>query len=426
MKNFPKNFLWGAATSSHQVEGDNFYNNWWRWENFEKTVERSGKACDHYRLFEQDFDLARELNHNAHRFSVEWSRIYPKADEFKSDEVEHYLKVVAALRKRNIEPVVTLHHFTNPHWLLDFGGWANPKAVRYFVEYVEHIVKALGADVKYWVTINEPMIYVYYSFIIGIWPPGVKSTREAFKVLNNLILAHSNAYKVIHRIYEENKWPRPYVSIAQNILAFTPCRNFFLDKEAAYLRDQVYNQLLLKVFTTGQMKIPGLIYDRLSFAKETLDFIGLNYYSRHFVRFDLFKPGELFGRQCSLDHHKAGRLNEMNSEVYPEGLLKVLLSLKKYNLPIIITENGTAETDDNFRWQFIKGHLKYLSRAINAGVDVRGYLYWSLLDNFEWHHGFKPRFGLTEVDYATQERKIRESARKFAQVCKSNSIEELT
>jgi len=424
MSEFPKNFLWGAATSSHQVEGNNIHNDWWQWESLGKLKEPSGLACDHYQAFEKDFDLASQLQHNAHRLSIEWSRIQPKRDEFNQSEIDHYLEVIRALRQRNIEPIVTLHHFTNPRWLEGFGGWINPEIVECFTHYVEKVVMALGQDVTYWITINEPMVFLYHAFILGIWPPGEKSVSKTYKVLKNLILAHAEAYKIIHRIYQEKGWSRPQVSMANNILTFWPCRNSLLDKFAVNLRERVYNQLLLKVLTTGWFIVPGLVYEYIGKAKGTLDFIGLNYYSRHFIRFNIAKPQEFFGQQCSLQHHKVGRVNVMDFEVYPQGLLEVLLRLKRYNLPIIITENGTAEVNDNDRWQFIYEHLKYLSQAIGLGIDVRGYLYWSLLDNFEWHHGFSPRFGLIDVDYKTQARKIRESARKFAQVCRSNTLED--
>ncbi len=398
---FPKGFLWGAATSSYQVEGMNLYSDWWEWERQGRVKYLSGEACRHYWSFEEDFDLAKSLGHNAHRLSIEWSRIEPKRDKWDEAELRHYCEVIRALRKRNLEPIVTLHHFTNPKWLSEEGGWLKGRTVRYFCRYVERIVETIGKDVQYWITINEPMVFVYYSYIKGIWPPGEKSIFKAIRVMRNLISAHKKAYKKIHKIYQKYNWMEPGVSIAKNIRIFQPClfNHPYVNRFCASLRDLFFNRLMLE----------ELVKTR------TLDFIGLNYYTREFVRFRGI---------CKDGHHKIERLNSLGWEVYPEGLLKVLLETsKKYKLPIMITENGTCQEDDPQRWQFILDHLVNLKQAMERGVEVMGYLYWSLLDNFEWDEGFFPRFGLIEVDYRTFKRKTRESALAFASVCKNNRLE---
>ena len=193
MKQFPKNFMWGATTAAHQVEGNNTNSDWWEWEQAGGGTEPSGAACQHYELYEKDFDLVQSLHHTAHRLSIEWSRIEPSEGSFSTDALSHYRKVIVALRKRDIEPIVTLHHFTNPLWFTQKGGWQNRRAHIYFVKYVERVVNDVGHLVHYWITINEPYIYSYYSYLCGDWPPEKKSFSQAMQVAHNLLKAHSAA-----------------------------------------------------------------------------------------------------------------------------------------------------------------------------------------------------------------------------------------
>jgi beta-glucosidase len=406
MNKFPQNFLWGAATSSYQVEGGNSNADWWEWE---KRVgkENSGDACRHYELYNQDFDLAQGLNHNAHRLSIEWSRIEPKEGEFSQKELQHYIEVLRALRRRNIEPMVTLHHFTTPLWLSQEGGWENPHIVDYFLRYCEFVVRGLAEHVHYWMTINEPTIYVSHSYLFGLWPPQVKSYLRTRKVYNHMIDAHIRGYKLIHRTYRQYNLVKPAVSFAHHMPAIIPCSNSLKNRLAAYLRDRWYNFDLLDKFA----------------KHKTLDFIGFNYYSRHLVHLLRWGLGNLVWDVCTTNHDPVKK-NSLGWDIYPEGLYQVLLKLKKYNVPIVISENGICTLDDNLRWEFIRDHLKSVHRAMEEGVNVVGYLYWSLLDNFEWDKGFGPRFGLIEMDYLTQKRTVRESARKLAQVCETGILEE--
>lgn len=417
-------FLWGAATSAHQVEGDNVNSDWWQWEMEGRTRERSGKACEHYKLYEQDFTLAKSLNHNAHRFSVEWSRIEPQEGVFDEEALRHYRSVVSALLSRQIEPVVTLHHFTNPVWFSKLGGWGNPKAVGYFTRYAEYIVAALEGKVRFWLTINEPMVNVYRSYIEGQWPPGGNSYDTAVKVLRNLLLAHSAAYDTIHKIYKRNGWPHPMVSFAKSAASFVPCSSrSWRDRYSARIRHSLYNHFIFRSIRNGFLFFPGLYFEMRPEIKGRLDYIALNYYLRDFVHFDGLLPPKYLGRICSLEHHKdAGERNSLGWEVYPEGLSELLMQFKRYNLPIMITENGICTDDDTQRWRYIKSHLIQLKRAIDNGADIIGYLYWSLLDNLEWAEGFSPRFGLIEVDYDTQTRKARQSALKFAEICRNGLL----
>ncbi len=267
MIEFPKDFFWGAATSAYQVEGDNVFSDWWEWEKRVNVKEPSGKAARHYEFYAQDFDLAKELNHNCLRFSIEWARVEPKEGRFSQKELDHYKQVILALKERSLTPIVTLHHFTNPIWFAELGGWRNKKADSYFLRYVEKVVSLLAEDVPFWVTINEPMVYTYFSYLLGTWPPQDKSLFYARQVTNNLVSTHIKAYHLIRAIYKKHNLEYPKISIAQNMQAFVACPLTIKNKLAAYLRHKYYN----------------LEFVERLIAKRALDFIGVNYYSPSWV-----------------------------------------------------------------------------------------------------------------------------------------------
>ena len=427
---FPDGFLWGSATSAHQVEGGNF-NDWTEWEhaNSERLaaeaarrhakthmripdyiLERypnplqpenyiSGKACDHYNRYEQDFDIAKSLGQNAHRFSIEWSRIEPEEGKFSEAEIEHYRKVILALRQRGLEPFVTLWHWTNPTWFAKRSGWLNKDSPKYFERYVNKITLSLeDVKVNFWITLNEPEVYVGASYFSGQWPPQKSSLISGIKVYQNLIKAHQLVYKKIHQISGNS-----LVGTAKNNSFYEPFSDYLLDRLVVRLNHYLRNEWFLNKIKNYQ------------------DFIGLNYYFHDRVKFSLTlkSPGGIFVR----NKNKNESINNLGWEIYPEGIYRVLKDLKKYDKPIYITENGLADANDEKRAKFIKEHLRWVHKVIQEGVDVRGYLYWSLLDNFEWDKGFWPRFGLVEVDYKTTERRIRSSAYEYAKICKNNALE---
>lgn len=405
MIQFPKDFYWGAATSSYQVEGDNVNADWWPWEK-KAGKENSGAACRHYELYEQDFDLVKSMGHNAHRLSIEWSRIEPKEGEFSEGSLRHYVDVIKALRARGIEPMVTLHHFTNPLWFSASGGWVDRRCIKRFLRYCDFVTQALAPHVRFWFTINEPTIYYSHSYLWGMWPPQAKSLFKTKAVHDNMIEGHIEVYRQIHKIYKDLKLAPPSVSIAQHMPAVISCTQSLKDRLAVALRERLFNAELL---------------DHL-FKAKTLDFIGLNYYSRHLVHVHSWWIGNLLMETCQ-DGHDPVKKNSLGWDIYPQGLYQVLLNLKKYNLPVIVAENGICTHDDHERWEFIQSHLENIHLAMAQGVDVIGYLYWSLMDNFEWAQGFTPRFGLIDIDYNTQQRTVRESAKKFAEVCRTGVIQ---
>ncbi|MFA5275287.1 MAG: glycoside hydrolase family 1 protein [Candidatus Omnitrophota bacterium] len=401
---FPKDFLWGAATSAYQVEGGNSNSDWWPWEK-RTGVTQSGAACRHYELFKEDFDIASSLGHNAHRLSIEWARIEPEEGKFSEQEIRHYQDVILALKSRGIEPVVTLHHFTNPVWFANSGGWENSKASVYFGRFCKKIVNALKNDVRFWVTINEPMVYLYHSYVLGVWPPQKKSFFTARKVLSNIIKGHVAAYRLIHKIYKEENLPNPLVSIAHNMQDFVPCRNNLKDKAGAYLRDKLFNRDIIRI----------LLFRR------SLDYIGLNYYTRGLVEVKKWGFMNLLSDNCESGHSNLKK-NDMGWDIYPKGIYDLLSELKSFKLPIFILENGICTADDNARWDYIREHLENVHKAMAEGAKVLGYIYWSLLDNFEWDKGFWPRFGLVEMDYNNFQRRVRESGKKFAEVCRTGRL----
>lgn len=403
---FPDNFLWGAAMSAHQVEGDNFYNDWWEWEQAGHT-EPSGKACDHYHRFKEDFRIAKELQHNAHRLSIEWSRLEKKEGVWDAQEWDHYKEVVDELLRLKIEPIVTLNHFTLPLWLARKGGWKNDDIIRLFSRFAGKAVQELGDRAEYWITINEPLILAFIAYSQGRWPPCARGSDDEIYVIKNMLKAHVAAYQKMHEISKTITGVKALkVGIAKAVTTFHPCSKYSaLDRIATFLRQRSWN------------------HSFINSAKKSLDFIGLNYYFREFVHHKKPIAKNPFGWICSRVHHEdAGRRTTVGWEIYPVGLYEVAKNFSRYKIPIIITENGLSTYDDTLRQEFIKEHLLYLLKAIEEGAPVKGYLHWSLLDNFEWSEGYGPKFGLIEVDYKTQKRTIKPSARYLASIIKAGQV----
>lgn len=399
---FPRGFLWGSATSAYQVEGNNAQSDWWEWEQKKGHVahnERSRMACDHYNRYEEDFDLAKQYHQNSHRLSIEWSRIEPAPGEWNWEEVEHYRAVLRALKKRRISVMLTLHHFTNPLWFVALGGWEHPDAPRLFARYAEFIAEHLGEYVDTWITINEPLVYIAESYVVGEWPPQYRSYWRALRVFRRLVRAHRLAY---HEIHAEMKKQKRVASVgtAQNLISLVAYQNTVLNFLYVRVSELVWNELFLRL------------------TRHTHDFIGVNYYFHQRVN------RKESGGFLYVDVRKEKReSSDLGWEVFAPGIFDVLIRLGRYHTPVYITENGIAAVNDDRRIRFILSHLKEVYHAIHAGVDVRGYFYWSLLDNFEWDKGFGPRFGLIEVDYKTMKRIPRPSMLIYGQIAEHNGID---
>ncbi len=415
---FPPDFRWGVATAAHQVEGNNTNNQWWAWEQQEGRIKHghtSGLACDWWEHAEADFDRAAAMGLNTLRLSIEWSRVEPKQGFLDPAALERYRQMLAALQARGILPMVTLHHFSDPLWLHEMGGWENPEVIPLFVRYVEKTVKALGEYTNLWCTINEPNVYTYMGYLNGAFPPGKQDFKLTFAVLRNLLLAHGQAYRAIHRLQ-----PAAQVGLAHNYRIFDPYRaGRPLDKLAAGVQDWAFNRATLDTLRTGWWT-PPVGFGPIWALRHTLDWIGINYYSRDLVQFDPNARDTAFGR--NLHAHDAELLDGPFGELYPHGLYRAVTRVANMKLPIYITEHGLPDADDDQRPRALVLHLHQLWRVLQGNYPVKGYYHWTLTDNFEWVEGWEARFGLIELDPETQVRRNRPSADLYATIVRGNAI----
>lgn len=422
----PPGFLWGAATAAHQNEGGNTNNQWAIWEQMPGCIhngDRAGKATDWWNLetAAADFDRAADLGLTSLRISVEWSRIEPAAGVFDQTALRHYAEMIHLLRERGIEPMVTLHHFTDPLWLTELGAWENPLISDVFARFVTRVVEALGDQVKLWCTINEPVVYAQGGYLGGTFPPGANNWPRGLKVLRNMLLAHGRAYRVIHRLQSAAQ-----VGLAHHMRLFLPANpDSAADRRAAALMDQAVNRAPLEAITRGRLTPLIGLGQHATQLIDSSDYIGLNYYTAERVAFDPRLPGGLFARRF-LDPN--GELSELTpegepySEIDPRGIYLALMRLTGYGKPIYITENGLPDRDDEIRPRFLATYLAEVWRAIQDGADVRGYYHWTLVDNFEWAAAWSLRFGLFELDPETGARVARPSAAVYSRIAQANGV----
>ncbi len=419
---FPAGFRWGTATAAHQVEGNNFNNQWWAFEQQPGAIwhgARSGLACDWWRHAEQDFDRMVQLHQNSHRMSVEWSRIEPTPGHFDTRALDRYREMLGGLRDRGIAPLVTLHHFTNPLWFEEQGGWEAPESVSRFQHFVERTVQALGDLCQEWVTINEPMVYVAQGWFNGIWPPGKSDFLAAMKVTRHLLFAHAAAYHTIHRLQSDAQ-----VGYAKHVRLFQGLRpGHRLDRYAAGLKRWLFEHVWVAATADGKLRPPLGLNTCHAPLIDTFDFMGINYYTKDRTRF-VPNPLTLFGQE---QFTPGGELSDAGrdgpfAEFRPDGIYQICQEVRQFHKPVIITENGVPDRDDDQRPRWILAHLHQLHRAIQSGVDVQGYFHWTLVDNFEWAEGWGLRFGLFELDPETQERTPRPSAGLYGEIAQANGI----
>lgn len=400
---FPKDFHWGAASSAFQVEGG-IENMDWAQAAREGRVPLIGAACDHYHRYNEDFDLVKELGHNAYRFSVEWARIEPEEGVFSEDALEHYVEVLRALHVRGITPYVTLWHFTLPLWFSESGGWERKDAPQLFARYCGRVVQKLGPLSTHFATINEPVVYASNGWIRGIWPPfhifspirgmgiikpvlekdeqpakTLYTPRAYVRIRRALARAHNRAY---HRIKAE--CPTAQVSIVKNVIVFEGGGNPVHRLMAFVMNYHWTFSFMRKV------------------AKRC-DEIGLNYY---FYR--------RFGDTATYEK------TDMHWDMVPEKIESALCILWRYKKPLYVAEAGLADAADSRRAAYIRGTVRGIGRALNRGVTVTGCMYWSLLDNYELAAGFEYRFGLIEVNYDTLERTVRPSAYVYKSIIEAH------
>ena len=416
---FPRGFLWGTATASHQVEGNNTNNNWWAWEQEPGRIlqgHKSGLACDWWGgRWREDLDRAVAGGQNAHRLSIEWSRIQPAPDRWDEDALDRYREIMRGLHERGLIPMVTLHHFSDPLWLTEMGGWENDLVVEHFEKYTRKVVEGLKEYVSLWVTINEPNVYAVSGYILGDFPDGKQDFRAALRVLENMLRSHAAAYRVIHTLQ-----PAARVGVAINYRGFQPAKSWFPpDNLAAWLQSRTFNDLFPRALRDGVMGLP-VLRKRIPEAKGTQDFIGINYYTKDRVSFNLLKYQELFGRRFYPPNADLSDTGFIANE--PTGMFEALKWGLQFNVPIFVTENGVEDSDDHLRPRYLAQHLHQVWRGVNFNWPVRGYFQWTLVDNFEWERGWTQRFGLWELDLETYSRRKRRSADLYAEICRENGL----
>ncbi len=423
---FPKNFIWGTATASHQVEGNCDNNNWYKWEQSlnqkgEPCIsgsQKSGDACEHWSRYNQDINLIKKLGLNSYRLSIEWSKVEPNKGEINKDVILHYHKVIDALILNDIKPVITLHHFTEPVWFHDMGAFEKEENIDIFVSYSKFIFSEFSSKVKIWCTINEPSVYTTHGYFTGIFPPGKKNANIAVNVLKNLLQLHVEIYLALKDMPNGNDCQ---IGIVKNINQFEPYRRHsIMDWMVSLINNQFFNNSVINFFKTGvfKIRIPGLAWIKCYNKKAigAMDFIGLNYYSHNHVKFK-FDPKEFF----ELKFLSKDTMTDMPYTIYAEGFYRALHQISILNKPIIVTENGIADKKDKNRERYINEYLYALFRALEDGIDVRGYYYWSLLDNFEWAFGYDMKFGLYEVDFKTQKRTLRNGSKAYQKIVQKNN-----
>jgi len=385
---FPSGFLWGTATAAHQIEGGNWNNDWWAFEHQEgtKVVEPSGDACDSYNRWEQDLDLVADMGLNAYRFSLEWSRIEPEDGEFSMAELDHYKAICQGARDRGILPVVTFHHFTSPRWLAEKGAFEWSEAPARFGAYVERAAAHLGDEIGMACTINEPNVVAFMGYVLGAFPPGVEFALDRQAVVTeNFVASHRIAVDALRAA--AGSYPVGLTLSMAELIA----------KEGGESARDEFQELMEDVYLRGT---------------EGDDFIGVQCYTRYF-----FGPSGFEGSP------RDARRTPMGYEFWPDCVgATVRRAAEVTGLPVIVTENGVSGEDDAERIEYIDAALRSLAGAMADGVDVRGYVYWSLLDNFEWTYGYGQRFGLVDVDRRSFLRSPKPSAEHLGGIARRGSL----
>jgi beta-glucosidase len=451
---FPDDFLWGTATASYQIEGavDEGGRGASIWDTFSHTPGKTYRgdtgdiACDHYHRLDEDLDLMSELGLQAYRFSVAWPRVQPSGSGAPNREgLDFYRRLVDGLRQRDIVPMLTLYHWDLPQALEDGGGWTNRETSERFAEYAGIVYEELSEEVGYWITLNEPWVASWMGYGLGVHAPGRKDSSAALAATHHLLLGHGLAMERMRSAGDDNR-----LGVTLNLHPGHPSRDTEADRKAARLVDGQANRLYLDPLFRGEYPEDVVSHYEefgadFSFVREgdlekisvPIDFLGINYYFIHSVRGAPVEEGQNvpfadLGARPVIP--PAGEKTAMGWPVQPEGLTEMLVRVKdEYaDVPMYVTENGRAVHDyvdpdgnvvDEERIAYLDGHFRAAHEAMEQGVDLRGYMVWSFLDNFEWAEGFSKRFGIVFVEYGTQRRVPKSSARWYAGVIRSNGLE---
>lgn len=413
---FPPTFLWGSATAAYQVEGNNVNCDFWAEEHAEDSPykDKSGDTIDHYRLYREDIALMASLGFNTYRFSIEWSRVEPEPGQYSWSAIEHYRDVLETCYKHDITPMVTMHHFSSPKWLMRLGGWASPEVPERFAKYCEMVFREIGHLIPYVLTMNEINLPVMLHEIfskIGFLPP-VGIDRNAWTAPKwresaaQLCGTNIENYFTFHMISDE--------SSIKNL------KETHRKAREVIKRIQPNTKVGLSMALSDIQSIPGgeeeadrkwhNYFRQYIDILEEDDFFGLQNYTR-----------EVYGLEGQVKPVEGAELTQMGYEFYPKALSNVIRKVaKEINIPIIITEHGIATDDDERRLAFIREALEAVQACLDEGLDVQGYLHWSTFDNYEWQSGYSMKFGLIEVDRSTQKRKVKESGRYLGKIAKQD------
>ena len=435
---FPQNFKWCISSSAHQIEGGNYNSDWWEFEQKSGNIldgDTSKKATDHWNRVQEDVFLMKDLGISTYRFSVEWAKIEPFEGSFDQSVLDHYREEVQILRREGIEPIVTLLHYTLPQWLAKKGGLHGKSFPGHFAKYTKKVYESLGDVVDMWVTFNELLGPVAKGYLKDDWPPQDEGRDEkdklnrALDAIKNSLSAHALSYHSLHALAATAKRKVSVgmihaLATIRPVYQIIPPHLLLLNLLGAHFFARSYNWNLLHALKSGilQWNIPSVLsyYEFVPLLQNSLDFIGINYYSRHNIRLNLFSPtlDDMFQIVYK------GEIDDMGWEAYPQGITRLLLKVQKIfpGLPIYITENGIADNSDEKRIDYIKEHLKAIHRAINKGVEVKGYCYWTLVDNFEWNYGYTMKYGLYALDPETMSRTPKKSAEEFKKIINSNGF----
>ncbi|MBK8946079.1 MAG: glycoside hydrolase family 1 protein [Ignavibacteriae bacterium] len=394
-------FLWGTSTSSFQIEG-NITNDFTEWENLGKFRNNGSNplyenGSNHWNNWKTDFDFLKELNINSYRFSIEWSRIEPEINKYSDKALKQYSEMIDYLLENNIEPFLTLHHFSHPKWFHEFSPWHKKESVTTFCNFAKIIIDLFADKINYWVSFNEPIVWSLAAYADGKFPPGYKDLNLMMDAIYNMMEAHICIYD-----YLKKRNPNAKLGIAKHFIIFKEARTwFFLDKKVTENVDTFFNKMLLEAFQKNRIThwFPTVLkYDAQIPLENKIDFWGINYYYRIYsqFKFSLKNPVFLFPKEPATD---------MGWEIYPKGLKKIIKLVATTGKEIIVTENGIATEDEDLRKYFIKRHLKILNK-VRHKYNITGYFYWSLIDNYEWLKGKSKRFGLIKIDYENNFRRI--------------------
>jgi beta-glucosidase len=422
-RRLPDGFLLGCATAAHQVEGG-VDNDWSRWTADHPEAIAGGTdatvAIDHYRRYRQDLAQLASMHQTAYRFSVEWARVEPVPGRFDARALEHYRDVVRTCRGLGMEPIVTLQHFTLPPWLAEAGGFTAAEAPVRFARYVAACVEAFGDLVTWWVTINEPAVVATLGYVEGIWPPGERSLRRATLALRGLLRMHAAGAQAITTVSAQHGRDAQ-VSIAHHERRLVPrTPGSRVEAGLAALPDYLFNRWFLRSCIAGKVLAPVGRGEVVPGLAGSLTYLGVNHYANEAVSLDLRAPGMLFTRHEAVPGFP---VTGAGWAIDPAALRVALSDLwTEFGLPIIVTENGVADDHDELRPAYLRDHLNAVADALDGGVDVRGYLYWTAWDNFEWAEGYTKRFGLFAVDRDTLERTPKPSAAVFAEICRTREV----